>query len=200
MLRLRIDRQKLRRGIALESELRLPVVVQLVATGKAGPRPVAERVVPLQSVEPQQAVPSATVQSTDADTRPSSSVLSLQLNRLRKRRGVRPVRENRLLAELAAEHASKVCDTGRVAHELSPGSDPETRLAMAGVRARMVGETVARSVDAVSAFNAMKRSPSHLLTLLERRFTDAGVGVAANGSGQSCAVVLLAAWPRYVGR
>jgi uncharacterized protein YkwD len=70
----------------------------------------------------------------------------------------------------------------------------------AGVSARLVGETVARAADHGAAFAAFERSPSHRLTLLERRFTDAGIGEVKDRDGHSCVVVLLAAWPRYVGR
>jgi uncharacterized protein YkwD len=64
----------------------------------------------------------------------------------------------------------------------------------------VVGETVARAADSMLAFEAMKRSPSHLLTLVDSRFTDGGLGTATDGDGNSCAVVVLAAWPRYVGK
>jgi uncharacterized protein YkwD len=101
---------------------------------------------------------------------------------------------------VAERHARSVCDSGRVAHELRPGRDPESRLAEAGVSARLVGETIARSTDSSSAFGALQRSPSHLMTLLDRRFTDAGVGLARDRAGRCCAVVLLASWPRYAPR
>ena len=56
----------------------------------------------------------------------------------------------------------------------------------------------ARSTAA--AFAAFTESPSHRLTLLERDFTDAGVAEALNAQGRHCAVILLATWPRFVGR
>jgi uncharacterized protein YkwD len=43
-------------------------------------------------------------------------------------------------------------------------------------------------------------SPSHRLTLLERGFTDAGIGRASDTRSKVCVVVLLAEWPRFTGR
>jgi uncharacterized protein YkwD len=194
--RYRISNAELRRGVPIEGDLRPPLYVQLVASGRAGPRPVAERLVGGGDgrSEPEQPEQKAEVAAATA------TILTLRLNRLRKLRGALTVRENRLLAELATRHARAVCESGRTVHEIEPGLDPESRLALAGVRARTVGETVARSGDAITAFEAMRNSPSHLMTMVDARFTDAGVGLATDQSGHCCAVVLLAAWPRYVGK
>ena len=101
---------------------------------------------------------------------------------------------------MAAEHAQAVCASGHVGHEPQPGQDPQARLLRAGVRARRVGETVARAEDSAAAFQAFERSPAHRLSLLEPGFTDAGFGEASDAHNHSCVVILLAAWPRYVGR
>jgi uncharacterized protein YkwD len=119
---------------------------------------------------------------------------------LRRSRGLRVPRDNRLLREAATEHARAVCREGRVAHELERGQGPEARLASAGLSARLLGEAIARATDADSALHALEQSPSHLLTLIEPSFTDVGVGAASDGHGKSCFVVLLCAWPRYMGR
>jgi uncharacterized protein YkwD len=102
-----------------------------------------------------------------------------------------------LLALEAEAHAARICRTGRVVHELEPGADPEARLAGRGIRARVVGEAVARARDVGAAFDVLEASPGHRMTLVDRRFTDVGVGVAAWGRDRTCLVVLLAAWPRY---
>ena len=38
------------------------------------------------------------------------------------------------------------------------------------------------------------------MTVVDRRFTDGGYGTAEDGRGRTCVVVLLASWPRFVGR
>jgi hypothetical protein len=82
---------------------------------------------------------------------------------------------------------------------LQAGGDPEARLLRAGLKARRVGEAVARAAGTGHAFSALARSPSHLLTLVQRGFTDVGLGEAIDDEKHTCLVVLLAEWPRYVG-
>jgi uncharacterized protein YkwD len=195
--RLGVEPSMLVDGVPLADDLPRPATIQLLAHGPLGPRPVAERVLPAR--EPSAA--SARVPTLDA--KPSSenkdaSLFSL-LRELRRSRGSAALRPNRLLDQVAQTHARDVCESGRIAHELSPGADPQARLLESGIQARLVGETVARAVDAATAFSQLGDSPSHLLTLLEPRFTDAGSGTATDDAGRTCIVVLLAAWPRYVG-
>lgn len=193
-------------GVPLAEDLERPAKIQLVAHGPAGPRPVAERVLEggVRTPAPG-AGPSPLLRGAEdaADAEGAASVARSIASRVSSLRGdhdCSDVRENRLLVAVASRHARDVCESGRLAHELSAGADPETRLRAAGVEARLVGEAIGRAPDAFSAFVSLTESPSHLLTLTERRFTDVGVGVARDTYGRSCVVVLLAAWPRYVGR
>jgi hypothetical protein len=192
--RFAVDRAQLARGIAVSDRLARPLRVQLLARGPAGPRPIAERDLP--GSDDSSPVPSEAEAGERAGDRPVSERLSA----LRRERGLPPLRDNRLLAAVAAAHAQRVCEDGRIAHELEPGDGPEQRVRRAGIRARSVGETVARAASASAAFGAFDRSPSHRLTLLGRAFTDVGVGQGTDAQRRTCVVVLLAAWPRYVGR
>ncbi|MBX3269350.1 MAG: hypothetical protein KF729_03765 [Sandaracinaceae bacterium] len=164
---------------ALPSDLVRPLAIQIVATGPGGPRPVAEH----RGLEdaPDRAVPD------------SDEPIPVRLRRLRVSAGVSELRPNRLLERVAARHAAEVCREGRVAH-VGEGGDPVERLARAGVRARHVGEAVARASDLAGAYAAMLRSPSHRAALTDRRMTDVGVA----GARGRCLVVLLAAWPRAI--
>jgi uncharacterized protein YkwD len=130
----------------------------------------------------------------------SGGELSRRLLALRAERGRGRLRENRLLREAANLHATEVCAKGRVAHEVEPGVGPDERLARAGLDARVLGEAIARAEGTQSALDALKNSPSHLFTLLDPRFTDFGIGVARDSAQKYCFVVLLCAWPRYVGK
>lgn len=196
LTRLGLEPSMLEDGVPLAEDLARPATVQLLAHGPAGPRPVAERVLPSAG---RQRPATAVGLSPAARGDERIDMLAL-LAELRRDHGQSALRPNRLLSEVASQHANEVCKQERLAHELSPGRDPEVRLGEAGVRARLVGETISRAGDARTAFDQFADSPSHLLTLLEPRFTDAGVGRATDVEGRTCAVVLLAAWPRYVGR
>lgn len=118
------------------------------------------------------------------------------LNVLRKRSDAGALRAHRGLAAAAKRHARGCCEEGRIGHVLQPGDDPEARLLGEGIRARAVGEVTARAGDPAAAFVALQHSPSHRWTLLDRRFTDVGIGIARDGRGRACLVIVLAAWPR----
>ncbi len=184
-----VDSATLRDGFELPDEIDRVVRVQLVARGPSGPRPVAERVwTTTPMAEP------------ETDTQLSDALSPVdQLSELRTIHDAPSIRINRLLTQVATTHADAVCRSARVAHTLVPEGDPEARLRAAGIEARVVGETVARSTSVANAYRALMRSPSHRLTLLDRRFTEAGIATAQQGE-HVCLVVLLAAWPRYVGR
>lgn len=188
-----VSRAMLSAGVDLDRSVQRPARLQLVATGRFGPRPVAERVVLGNA-------PRSVARSSGLPPSPDPQApIRGSLNRLRRARGVPAVRRHALLRRLAAEHAYKVCESGRVAHALAIGADPTARLEARGVRAQRVGETVARAEGPAAAFAALTQSPSHLLALVEPGFTDAGVGVATDATGHACVVVLLARWPRFVG-
>jgi uncharacterized protein YkwD len=74
--------------------------------------------------------------------------------------------------------------------------DAEERLEDAGVRARHVGEVVARGRDRSAAWQALATSPSHHGALTDPRFTDVGIGETTDEEGRTCLVVVLAGWPR----
>lgn len=206
LTRLGVEPSMLSSGIPLAEDVARPATIQLLARGASGPRPIAERVLPSQarslSTGPAAAYAAFASPSIGDEVEASAAarVLSPRVSALRRDHGRLDVRDNRLLFAVASAHAREVCEQGKLAHELVPGRDPEARVREAGLRARLVGETIGRAADAGTAFAALTESPSHLLTLTEPRFTDVGIGVARDGGGRSCVVVVLAAWPRYVGR
>ncbi|MGB5810470.1 MAG: CAP domain-containing protein [Polyangiales bacterium] len=170
--------------VTLPLEWSRPLFVQLVATGPTGPRPVAERWVgKMPEREP---------------TRKGSQSPEAWLMQLRRSAGAGSLRGNRLLSQEATSHAQTVCDSGKLGHELDPWGDPEARLLKRGIEARVVGEAVARAQTMRDALYAIEDSPSHLMTVTDPRFTDAGYGKATDGKGRTCAVILLASWPRKV--
>jgi len=183
--RIAVDGENYGATIALPLEWDRPLFVQLVATGPNGPRPVAERWV---GKIPQN-------DSTAAATGGSQSP-EAWLMQLRRGAGVRTLRSNRLLTQEATSHARMVCESGKLGHELDPYGDPEARLLERGIEARVVGEAVARAATMREALHAIEDSPSHRLTVTDSRFTDAGYGKAKDERGRTCAVILLASWPR----
>ncbi len=170
--------------MSLPLEWGRPLFVQLVATGPSGPRPVAERWVGK--------IPAG------ASTRRGSQSQEAWLMQLRRASGARSLRSNRLLSQEATNHAQVVCDSGKFGHDLDPNGDPEARLLKRGIEARVVGEAVARAATMRDALHAIEDSPSHRMTVTDPRFTDAGYGKAKDERGRTCAVILMASWPRKV--
>ena len=182
--RIAVDGEAFGSAITLPIEWGRPLFVQLVATGPAGPRPVAERWIgKIPDGEP---------------ARGGSQSPEAWLMQLRRAAGARSLRSNRLLTREATSHAQNVCSSGKLGHELDPSGDPEARLLKRGIEARVVGEAVARARTMREALHAIEDSPSHRLTVTDPRFTDAGYGRATDDRGRTCAVILLASWPRKV--
>ncbi|KPK16857.1 MAG: hypothetical protein AMJ62_03660 [Myxococcales bacterium SG8_38] len=182
--RIAVDGQGAGASVTLPPDWGRPLFVQLVATGPNGPRPIAERWV---GKIPKEAPAHTSSQSPES-----------WLMQLRRGAGARSLRSNRLLSQEATSHAQAVCESGKVGHELDPFGDPEARLLKRGVEARVVGEAIARATTLSDALHAIEDSPSHRMTVTDPRFTDAGYGQAKDEKGRTCAVILLASWPRKV--
>ncbi|MDW8362970.1 MAG: CAP domain-containing protein [Myxococcales bacterium] len=178
--------------VELPTTTPLPARVQLVASGPMGPRPVAERTV--AGRHEGVAADPARLGPVDEGLE-SDGTLRDWVRRFRSAAGLPALRPNRLLDAAAAAHARDVCDRGAVAH-LADGSDPVQRVARQGLTARSVGEIVAMAEHPTGIARRIASSPSHRAALAERRFTDVGVGWYRADGRRSCAVVVLAAWPR----
>ncbi len=201
--RINVSGADLARGVALAPELDARRV-QLVAEGPSGPRPVSEISLDQTAAAPEPGMAEPTSDGSVVQgvqgvrgprSRPIESLLA-RLDAFRAEAGAGSLRSNALLTKSAQQHASRVCELGRVAHRLEGGDDPEARLRAERISARAVGEAVARAQSADAALRAVLDSPSHRMAVSERRFTDAGIGQALDQRGNTCLVVLLAAWPR----
>ncbi len=127
-----------------------------------------------------------------------SGCLYNDLNDWRRERGITStLRFNQLLSRVAEQYGEKVCQQRRLVHRLRPHRNPERRVQDAGLRARLVGEVLARGESSMDAFFALQMSPAHRAVLLDRRYTDVGVSeVAAEERRGACIVMVLAAWPQ----
>lgn len=180
------------------SGITLPATLQLLAVGPHGPRPVALRLVEGRVVEGR-VVEGRAVEGPSGRVVGREAALDARVAELRRAAGTPALRPHRILGDAARVRAREVCESGRVAHVTRDG-DPERRLARSGVAARVVGEVVARGATELAAMDALESSPAHQLALVDRRFTDVGIGTAHDERGRVCVVGLLASWPRLMGR
>lgn len=115
-----------------------------------------------------------------------SSVLCL-VNRVREHYGLSRLRYNPDLRRSAIGHSNDMVANGYFSHFGPGGSTPSGRIARAGYLARargyFLGEDLAggdgrRYGSPLAIFHGWMRSPPHRANILDRRFDDAGVGVA----------------------
>ncbi|MEM6955563.1 MAG: hypothetical protein AAF411_16230 [Myxococcota bacterium] len=166
-----------------ERRLALPtdvVAAQLMGSGRTGPRVLALWRDRLRDVPPL----------------PAGSSPLQRVQRLREDLGAGPLRDNRLLREAAASHASDVCAARQARHAFRTW--PAERMRSLGLRARHLGEVVGRAASTDAALEALARSPSHRLALTDRRFTDGGLA-SVGTAGARCVVLFVAAWPQAIG-
>jgi uncharacterized protein YkwD len=125
------------------------------------------------------------------------------VNRARERSGIRPLHLDRDLQRSAAGHSNDMVRHRNFSHSGSHGSTLLGRVGRAGYLSGagfyFVGENIGggpgrRYGSAIQVFRAWMHSPPHRANILERRFRDAGVGVARGfpwGGGSHAATYTL---------
>lgn len=158
-------------------------LVQLLATGDSGPRPVLEAVVhvdrtPPATFEPQ-TVPGEDAGATAPDDR---TALEWMVRAARAEEGLPQLRRDSRLDRIAQSHAEAMQAARRVAHDVGDG-DPGTRVQGAGLDVRTAGENVARALTLPRVHRALWASPSHRGNLLDPRFEAIGIGIVRDDDG-----------------
>ena len=113
------------------------------------------------------------------------------VNQERTSRGLRPLRSNRRLAKAAGGHAQDMVARGYFSHDSFNGSSFVDRIRAAGyVQPRAfpsLGEDLAWGSGSLGSpreiVASWMASPPHRANILNRRFSDAGVGVALGDVG-----------------
>jgi len=106
-------------------------------------------------------------------------------NAVRRKAGVPPLRASSQLDRAAQKHAEDMLARGFFAHESPDGKTVRERAREAGYDWRAIGENIAEgqfTVDEV--MDSWMKSPDHRRNLLDRGFTELGVGLAM-GKGKN---------------
>lgn len=102
-----------------------------------------------------------------------------RVNAARKRAGLDPVRGNARLDRAAQGHAEDMLARGFFAHESPAGTTVRERSTAAGYVWRTVGENIAFGQTSVSeVVETWLESPGHRKNILNRDFTELGIGLA----------------------
>lgn len=119
---------------------------------------------------------------------PDSAILNdmyARINALRERRGLPAYRLNDALNRAAQDQAEYLVQTGRRGHFRGGASSPSERAAAFGFISSYwcCGENYYMSIDATPdmVFDFWRWSPSHVVNLMHRDFTDIGLGMSSDG-------------------
>jgi uncharacterized protein YkwD len=102
-------------------------------------------------------------------------------NIIRQRYHVNPVHWNEKAANVAYMHSKDMRDHHFFSHESPQHGGLQDRLATANIKFHIAGENIAaHQVDGIEAVEGWLNSKSHREALLNRQFTDLGVGVSGD--------------------
>lgn len=161
-------------------------VLEVMGVGAQGPE-----VALLGHIYVGQAIPSlaelreAEVEDLDA------AGMRAELDALRARRGLRPLRPDPRLDEVARMYAEELIASDRFAHVSPESGEVGDRLRRAGYSFRVAGENLGEGPTAGAAHRAILQSPAHLSAVLEPRFDAIGIGIARTRVGERPRVVLV---------
>jgi uncharacterized protein YkwD len=108
-------------------------------------------------------------------------------NEVRKKEGLKPLRINPLLVEAARKHSQMMAKRNQLEHEFD-GVGPDKRLKKVGYKFQTYGENILYSAKSgiEAADFAMEKwldSKTHRGNILDKDYTEVGIGVAINEKG-----------------
>jgi uncharacterized protein YkwD len=103
------------------------------------------------------------------------------INAERARQGLKPVRADPELAEVARAHSRDMLARGYFSHVTPDGMGPFDRMSQANLRYLMAGENIALAQTLARAHQELMNSPGHRANVLRPQFGRLGVGVLDGG-------------------
>ncbi|MDF2875923.1 MAG: uncharacterized protein K0R22_2606 [Sporomusa sp.] len=106
------------------------------------------------------------------------------LNQDRTKNGLSTLKSNSQLTTLARNYAKDMIDRNYFSHYNPEGKSPFDRMTAAGISYKTAGENLAINTSVATAETAFMNSSGHRANILNSGYTDVGVGVVRNSSGQ----------------
>jgi uncharacterized protein YkwD len=104
-------------------------------------------------------------------------------NQERKKEGLAPLRPNPVLVKVARAHAVNMAKQQKPEHVLD-NKTPYQRIKEAGYRYYVAGENVAAGeTDVEDTFKGWMASPGHRANILDRKYTEIGLGLGRDDKG-----------------
>ncbi|WP_246105467.1 CAP domain-containing protein [Sporomusa termitida] len=121
--------------------------------------------------------------STSTSAADEQQALAL-LNQDRTENGLSTLKSNSQLTTLARTYAKDMIDRNYFSHYNPEGQSPFDRMTAAGISYKTAGENLAINSSVANAEKAFMNSSGHRANILNSAYTDVGVGVVRNASGQ----------------
>jgi uncharacterized protein YkwD len=119
----------------------------------------------------------------NAHPRPDLEEQMLELvNAERRAHGLRPVKPDPILSELARGHSRDMLARGYFAHVTPEGNDLSDRMQQARIGYLSAGENLALAPTLSTAHTGLMRSPGHRANILRPQFGRLGIGILDSGA------------------
>jgi uncharacterized protein YkwD len=131
----------------------------------------------------------STVVKPQAPTVPSSGISTDEqkafalLNADRTANGLQPLKLNTGLSALGENYAKDMINRGFFAHNNPEGQTPFDRMHQAGINYTYAGENLAINTSVTAAQKAFMNSTGHRANILNKNYTEVGLGVQTNSKG-----------------
>jgi uncharacterized protein YkwD len=103
------------------------------------------------------------------------------VNREREAAGLKPLKPDPELTEVARQHSADMFARGYFSHYTPEGKDPFDRMREAGVKFRVAGENLALAPTLEIAHTGLMNSPGHRANILHKSFGRLGIGIMKGG-------------------
>jgi uncharacterized protein YkwD len=103
------------------------------------------------------------------------------VNQERTSRGLKPLKADPELTEVARQHSADMFARGYFSHYTPEGIDPFQRMQAADVRFRTAGENLALAPTLQIAHTGLMNSPGHRANILNPNFGRVGIGIMDGG-------------------
>ena len=110
------------------------------------------------------------------------------LNADRAKNGLSALKTNSQLTSLAGNYAQDMIDRNFFAHNNPEGQTPFDRMKNAGISYTYAGENLAINNNVTAAETAFMNSSGHRANILNKNYTEVGVGVRYNSNGSAYVV------------
>lgn len=128
----------------------------------------------------------ATLQSSHDSALAREHFVLAEINRIRNERGLPELKLNAKLREVARRHSADMAAAGYFSHTSPSGQGLKDRLGTSLGSRFLAGENIQRNDypdPARVAIQGWLKSPGHLQNILNEKFTETGIGVAADSEG-----------------